>query len=68
MGISQILSTIFAVLLNPAVIFATVVVIFYLSFVNFVVRYRKRPPRVKKKKMVVATPVAESAEEGSEAE
>ena len=56
MGISQIMSTSLAVLLNPAVIFAAVVVIFYLNFVNYVVRYRKKPPKIKKKKAVVAAP------------
>lgn len=59
MGISQIMSTISAVLLNPVVIFATVVVILYLKFVNFVVRYRKKPPVVKKKKPIVAPTPAE---------
>ena len=57
--ISQIMSTISAVLLNPVVIFATVVVILYLKFVNFVVRYRKKPPVVKKKKPIVAPTPAE---------
>ena len=69
MGISQILSTIFAVLLNPAVIFAAVVVVLYLNFVNFVVRYRKKPPKIKKKKLVVAAaPSSENAEGGGNEE
>ena len=59
MGISQIMSTISAVLLNPVVIFATAVVIFYLNFVNYVVRYRKKPPKVKKKKVIAAPAPAE---------
>lgn len=61
MGISQIMSTSLAVLLNPAVIFAAVVVIFYLNFVNYVVRYRKKPPKVKKKKSIAVAPAAETA-------
>lgn len=61
MSISQIMSTSLAVLLNPTVIFAAVVVIFYLNFVNYVVRYRKKPPKVKKKKSIVVAPAAETA-------
>lgn len=61
MDISQIMSTSLAVLLNPTVIFAAVVVIFYLNFVNYVVRYRKKPPKVKKKKSIVVAPAAENA-------
>ena len=56
MGISQIMSTISAVLLNPVVIFAAVVVILYLNFVNYVVRYRKKPPKTKKKKVIAVAP------------
>ncbi len=61
MGISQIMSTSLAVLLNPAVIFAAVVVIFYLNFVNYVVRYRKKPPKIQKKKAIAAPAPAEDA-------
>ena len=63
MGISQIMSTSIAVLLNPAVILVTVGVIFYLNFVNYVVRYRKKAPKVKKKKVIAAAPAP--AEEGA---
>ena len=63
MGISQIMSTSMAVLLNPAVIFVTVGVILYLNFVNYVVRYRKKAPKVKKKKVIAAAPAP--AEEGA---
>ena len=52
-----------AVLLNPAVIFVTVGVILYLNFVNYVVRYRKKVPKVKKKKVIAAAPAP--AEEGA---
>ena len=51
-----------AVLLNPAVIFVTVGVILYLNFVNYVVRYRKKAPKVKKK-VIAAAPAP--AEEGA---
>ena len=61
MGISQIMSTSMAVLLNPAVIFVTVGVILYLNFVNYVVRYRKKPPKIKKKKIIAAPAPAEEA-------
>lgn len=63
MGISNIMGTISAVLTNPTVIFATVVVVLYLNFVNYVVRYRKKPPKIKKKKpIVVATPAPAEGE------
>lgn len=63
MGISDILRTVSAVLLNPAVIFITAMVILYLNFVNFVVRYRKKPPKMmKKKKAIVAAAPAAPAE------
>ena len=66
---STIMSTISAVLLNPAVIFISIAVILYLNFVNFVVRYRKKPPKTKKKKAVVAPAPAPAAEgEGQEEE
>lgn len=66
MGISDILRTVSAVLLNPAVIFITAMVILYLNFVNFVVRYRKKPPKVKKKKAIVAAAPAAPAEGNGE--
>ena len=66
MGVSDILRTVSAVLLNPAVIFITAMVILYLNFVNFVVRYRKKPPKVKKKKAIVAPAPAASAEGNGE--
>lgn len=56
MGVSNLMGTISAVLTNPAVIFATAVVILYLNFVNYVVRYRKKAPKVKKKKSIAAPP------------
>lgn len=63
MGISNIMGTVSAVLTNPTVIFATVVVILYLNFVNYVVRYRKKPPKIKKKKaVVVAAPTPAEGE------
>ena len=66
MGVYDILRTVSAVLLNPAVIFITAMVILYLNFVNFVVRYRKKPPKVKKKKAIVAAAPAASAEGNGE--
>lgn len=67
MGVSNLMGTISAVLTTPAVIFITVVVILYLNFVNYVVRYRKKAPKVKKKKSI-ATPPPPPAEENSSEE
>ena len=51
---------------RPAVIFAAVVVIFYLNFVNYVVRYRKKPPKIKKKKVIAAAPAPAEETAGGE--
>lgn len=68
MDMSTIMSTISAVLLNPAVIFISIAVILYLNFVNFVVRYRKKPPKTKKKAVVAPAPAPAAEGEGQEEE
>lgn len=39
------------VLLNPFVIGTTIVIILYLNFISYIVRYRKKPPKIKVKKI-----------------
>ena len=52
------------VLLNPFVIGTAIVIILYCNFMGYVARYRKKPPKPKKK--VVAAPAPKT--EGKEAE
>ena len=52
------------VLLNPFVIGTAIVIILYCNFMGYVARYRKKPPKPKKK--VVAAPNPKP--EGKEAE
>ena len=47
---------ILAVLTNKFVIIAVVAVVLYLSFINYIISYRKRPKRVKQKKVIESTP------------
>lgn len=64
----SVMDVISAVLTNINVIIATIAVVLYLNFVVYVVRYRKKPPKVRNKKKVIAqapTPAPES-EEGEE--
>lgn len=78
MNLAKMLPVIKAVLLNPYVIGATVVVILYCNFVSYIVRYKKKPPKPKHKKIVEAAPApakegenaegGENAEDGGEAE
>jgi hypothetical protein len=50
------LDVILAVLKNKYVIIAFVAVILYLSFINYIISYRKRPKRVKQKKVIESAP------------
>lgn len=59
---------ILAVLTNKFVIIAFVVVIMYLSFINYVIRYRKRPKKVKPKKTVEETPAPKPSKQPEESE
>lgn len=56
MNFSKILPVVTSVLLNPYVIGAAVAVILYCNFVCYIVRYKKKPPQPKRKKIVEATP------------
>ncbi|MBQ0162883.1 MAG: hypothetical protein KBS84_06975 [Treponema sp.] len=66
MNLAKMLPVIKAVLLNPYVIGAAVVVILYCNFVSYIVRYKKKPPKPKHKKIVEAAP--SPAKEGENAE
>lgn len=57
------------VLTNIHVITATVVILLYLNFVVYVVRYRKKPPRIqnKKNRQVETSQKTETSEIGPEA-
>lgn len=62
----NLIDVIKAVLTNPLVIFATVVVVLYLNFVMYVIRYRKKPPKVRAKKVVTPAPKPEASKEDDE--
>lgn len=66
MNLAKMLPVIKAVLLNPYVIGAAIVVILYCNFVCYIVRYKKKPPQPKKKRIVEAAPAP--AKEGENAE
>ena len=60
-----------AVLTNSSVIIAAIAIILYLNFVIYVARYRKKPPKIKKKKKIVAevpAPEPKTDEENQENE
>ena len=54
------------VLLNPFVIGTAIVIILYCNFMGYVARYRKKPPKPKKKIVADAAPAPKP--EGKEAE
>ena len=56
----DIMEVISSVLTNINVIVAAVAVVLYLNFVIYVVRYRKKPPKAKKKKAVVQSKAEKS--------
>ncbi|MBP5401764.1 MAG: hypothetical protein J6Y36_01260 [Treponema sp.] len=49
MKMSVVIPVIKAVLLNPFVIGATCAIILYCNFLSYVSRYKKKPPKPKKK-------------------
>lgn len=64
----NVIEVIRSVLTDINVIIAAVAVVLYLNFVVYVVRYRKKPPKIKSKKRVVApaAPAPAATEEESE--
>jgi oligopeptide/dipeptide ABC transporter ATP-binding protein len=52
----SVLDVILAVLRNKFVIIVFIVIILYLSFINYIIRYKKRPKKVKPKKVVESAP------------
>lgn len=65
----SVLAAISKVLTNIYVITATVVILLYLNFVVYVVRYRKKPPRLRNKKnrQIETSQKTETSETGQEA-
>lgn len=59
----SVFDVILAVIKNKYVIIAFVAVIFYLSFINYIISYKKRPKRVKTKKVVEVAPKKQDEEE-----
>lgn len=64
----SVLDVILAVLKNKFVIIAFVVVIFYLSFINYIISYKKRPKREKPKKVIAEAPASKPKKQTQEAE
>lgn len=65
----SVLAAISKVLTNIHVITATVVILLYLNFVVYVVRYRKKPPQLRNKKnrQIETSQKTETSETGQEA-
>lgn len=57
MTFAQLFGLLKSVLISPEVIGVTIVIALYINIVTYIVRYRKQPPREKKKK-VKAEPAA----------
>lgn len=55
-----------AVLMNKYVIEAAIASVLLMNFASYVVRYRKKPPKPRVKKVAVATPTAPSEGEGGD--
>lgn len=69
MDFNTVLNVALAVMTNKFVIIVFAVVILYLSFINFIVHYRKRPkPIVQKKKASPKPAAAEKPASDDEAE
>ncbi|MBP5587983.1 MAG: hypothetical protein J6X37_04585 [Treponema sp.] len=70
MKLDQIIPVVKAVLLNRYTIFAAIAVILYCNFISYVARYKKKPPKPKKKIIQEAAPApkpeGENAEGGEE--
>ena len=50
------------VLLDRRVITVTVILLLYLALVNYVIRYKKKPPKIRRARPVAAAPATKSAE------
>ena len=50
------------VLLDRRVITVTVILLLYLALVNYVIRYKKKPPKVRRARPIAAAPAAKPAE------
>lgn len=70
MSISAMLPVIKHVLLNPTVIATAVILLLYVNFVSFVVKYQKKPSQPKKRRRAPppVAPASENADESSASE
>lgn len=67
MDLSKLLPILKEILLHPYVIGTTIVIILYCNFVCYVIKYKKRPPKVKVRK-IQDTPPAKTQEEETESD
>jgi len=65
MTLAQLFGLLKSVLLSPEVIGVTIVIALYINIVTYIVRYRKQPPKEKKKR-VKAEPAAPAAPTAAE--
>ncbi len=67
MNLHQLISLLVQVLTSPAVIGVTIVIALYINIVNYIVRYRKQPPRIRKKILKAAPePAPKKDEDGTD--
>lgn len=66
MKLDEIIPVVKAVLLHRYTIFAAVAVILYCNFISFVTRYKKKPPKPKKKIIQEAAPAPKPEGENAE--
>ena len=62
----SVLDVILAVLRNKFVIIVFIVIILYLSFINYIIRYKQRPKKVKPKKVVESAPAPKPKKQAQE--
>ena len=66
MTLTELVDLLKKVFLSPEVIGVTVVIVLYINIVNYIVRYRKRPPAPKKKRVAAPKPAKPAPAEGDE--
>jgi hypothetical protein len=66
MTLTELVDLLKKVFLSPEVIGVTVVIILYINGVNYIVRYRKKPPAPKKKRVATPKPAKSAPAEGEE--
>jgi hypothetical protein len=66
MTLTELVDLLKKVFLSPEVIGVTVVIVLYINVVNYIVRYRKKPPAPKKKRVATPKPAKPAPTEGEE--